>query len=112
MMLLLPEEEYVLEQAFFKAVFQTPCAGQLTRHGSTVRRDDFIYRTTYLPLLSASGEVRFTVGTGTVLGGKATQDQFGYTDFGAIELLEREVCDIGAGVPKLEVVGPAVRRPD
>jgi hypothetical protein len=103
-MLLFSENEFSIERKFFKAIFTQPCAGLLARHGSTVSGTHFIYRTTYLPLLSISGKTRFAIGTGAMLEGNTSKDDYGYTDFGDLELLEREVFDIGAGIPDLELM--------
>lgn len=106
LMLLLPEDEFPLEREYFRALHETPCAGYITRIAADVRGREFIYRATHLPLLGANGNVRFFVGTGTALEGKSASSDVSHTNFGRLQLLEREFFDIGAGLPEIKVAEP------
>ena len=87
------------ERRYYKALRDTPCAGMLTRSAPNRLDKHFFYRTVQLPLLDPFGNVRYFVGTGTVLDEQELARELGRDRFDATELVERHFFDIGAGLP-------------
>jgi len=104
---MLPPRLFAIERAYFQALASQPCAGYITRHSSQATGRKFIYRSTHLPLLSDAGNVGFWVGTGSILEENHYPADENASKFGHLELLDREYFDIGAGVPKPEMLSPA-----
>lgn len=100
-----PEPLREAERDYYKALRDTPCAGMLTRSAPNRKGQHFYYRTLQLPLLDPFGNVRYFVGTGTVLEEGQIKLEFGNALFGDTELVERHFFDIGGGLP-----GKLVRR--
>jgi len=98
LMMLLPEKEFPLEREYFRTLYEQPCAGYMTRISTDIKGRQLVYRTTHLPLLGANGEIRFWVGTGTELKKREHRSQ---TNLSLLQLIDRELFDIGAGVPDL-----------
>jgi len=97
---ILPPELLRQEKVYYQNLRTLPCAGVITRHAKNLKDRSFVYRTVQLPLLDDAGEVRYFIGTGSVLPDSQVEEEFGTLEYNDISLLDRRYLDIGAGRPE------------
>ncbi|MBV1900767.1 MAG: PAS domain-containing protein [Kordiimonadaceae bacterium] len=95
----LPAEHVSGEMAFYRNLCRTPCAGMTTHSLQNTIGWPSLYKAVLLPLLDASGDVRFFVGAGTLLRMEEAVADVALEDMDFGQLPERQYLDIGAGLP-------------
>ncbi|MCK0068057.1 PAS domain-containing protein [Kordiimonas laminariae] len=87
---LLPPELCEEEKSYYQHMKDSGCAGMLTRAAQNLNNFPIVYRTVHLPLADKEGNLKYWIGTGSMLSEEQVRSEYAGIDFTTVFELGRE----------------------
>ncbi len=91
---LLPAELLEEEMIYYSHLRDTACAGMLTRAAKNLKNMPIVYRTIHLPLVNRHGELKYWIGSGSVLSETQVEREYAGVNLGAALDLGRDFYEV------------------